>query len=542
MANNQKHVFGDIKHINSGSDFFKDIREKNSLYIDKTRFIENIFNTDMPVALITRQRRMGKSLNLNTLKVFLEGKEPSDKILFNDLYITKSPIWQEYGQHIVINLNFKDLQRNDYKYYIYSILYGYITKYLPNKFYENDFQKQIDKFLNEQENNTKGLYLATRCIYETTGKKPFILIDEYDKLLMDNYAHPDYNEMRDYLTATLSAGLKSNEYVGKCILTGVNCIAKESMFSGLNNISMHGIFDDDIFTTDFGFTEEEMDELQAIDGFDKQKVKDWYNGVKINGTSIYNTYSVINYLNKHRFDNYWGQSGAIDLIKKLMITEHKQDLNQLFSTGSFTTRINTRVSMLKLVTENQAKDFYSLLCQNGYFACERVVDSDTDYEITIPNKELKYVWEDFLLGSIVYEGVQNLFKNIKIPQRFDNDLYRVIAHSLSYFDFKGDEEQAYHNFMLGVLAAYKSPICKVTSNREAGYGRYDCIVEHRDFNVIFEFKMSKTIEDFKKDIDDALAQIEIKQYYKDLDLSKYTLKVGVAFKYKDCLARSVVHI
>jgi hypothetical protein len=217
----------------------------------------------------------------------------------------------------------------------------------------------LDGLVNNRETNTEGLLILTELVFKTTGKRSYILIDEYDKLLSDNYDSKAYDDIRAFETQFLSAGLKGNNYLEKAMLTGVMRVSRESILSGLNNLQTYDIFSDDVYTDDFGFTEEEIGELLKITDFDKDALKAWYNGVKINGKEIYNTYSVLTFLQKKRFGNYWGRSGTANIIISLLNDDRKETVIRLLNGEEVKTYVKDRISLQELNDDPGDSDFYS---------------------------------------------------------------------------------------------------------------------------------------------------------------------------------------
>lgn len=288
-------------------------------------------------------------------------------------------------------------------------------------------------------------------------------------------------------------GLKGNNYLKKALLTGVMRVSRESLLSGLNNMQIYSLFSDKTYTNDFGMIENEIDCLNNLCCFNKDLLKEWYNGIKVNGTAIYNIYSVLSYIQKEKFENYWGRSGTIELI-------------------------------------------LNLLNENNYGV------------VRIPNRELMNVWKEFILSSFVKNenNVRTLFDNINNFKIFYTDIEYFLNNILSYFDIESSSgslktsERIYHFFVLGLLSAYedisykKPPI----SNRESGNGRYDILLERKEFSIIFEFKSVTNESQLKSAVEEGLKQIDEKQYFADTPKNKQLIKIAIAFSGKQCMVKS----
>ena len=256
-------LLGNKKNIDLGTSSFKRLRTEENLFIDKTQFIEHFLNETNSVQLIVRQRRLGKSLNLDMLKCFLTDKEDNTG-LFERTRIKRSDVWSQVNSAPVFYFDFKNIKRENYIEEIWKQIVEYIYDYVDTDDLKGASKFRFDNYFNSKGSDANGLLFLTRMVYETTGKRSYILIDEYDKLLTDNYKHEDYESIKEYETSFLRAGLEGNEYLQKALLTGVMRVSRESMLSGLNNLVTYDLFSDKIYTQDFGLTEDEIDELQEI--------------------------------------------------------------------------------------------------------------------------------------------------------------------------------------------------------------------------------------------------------------------------------------
>ena len=538
-------VTGDIKKINLSISSFERMINEGNLYVDKTRMIERFLTMASDVQLVARQRRLGKSLNMDMLRCFLTDKQDL-RYLFKGLHIESSPVWDKVNSAPVFYYDFKGLRPENYKEKVYDMVCEHIEEYCG----EANLSRAAKRYItNDNFDDTDGLLHLTESVYKATGKRSYLLIDEYDKLLMENYNTDKYEEIRAFETALLSAALKGNHYLEKALLTGIMRISHESMFSGLNNIVTFDVFNDDVYTDDYGLTDAEVEALKKLTAFDVDEVRAWYNGVRIGGKPIYNIYSVMSFLSRETYDSYWGKSGTMYLISDLLDDNRKRTLTSLLNGDQSEVPMSTRISLQHLSGSASDYAFYSLLVQAGYLALtEAVPSASTSAVVSIPNKELMIVWKEFLLETLYARTpqIKTLFDNADNLDTFSNDLEYFLRDRLSYHDLavsRDDDtgrlhERLYHIFMLGILSAYDDVRCKYPlSNRESGDGRYDILVEKPDTTFIFEFKASATADDMEQKAAEALTQIEVKRYDAGLDAGKRLVRVGVAFHGKTCKVR-----
>jgi len=537
-------IIGDIKKIDLSVSSFERMITNGNLYIDKTRMIENFLNNASSVQLIARHRRLGKSLNMDMLRCFLTDKT-DNRHLFKGLYIETSSAWEKVNSAPVFYFNFKGLNIKLYKSQIAKQIDKHLSTYLNPDDLSGYLKRCYDNLINDPDAVTDGLFILTELVYEITGKRSYILIDEYDKLLMDNYNTDHYDEIRSFETALLSSGLKDNQYLEKALLTGVMRISHESIMSGLNNLVTYDVFNDNIYMDDYGVTNDEAVDLSKLADFNLDEVKAWYNGVKINGHAIYNIYSLLSFINNGKFDCYWGKSGTLDIIVSLLNDERKLHLAKLLSGERVKVSIDDRISLKQLSSDTGDEEFYSLLVQAGYLSLDEKLPGNGLAMLTIPNKELLVVWKNFILKKL-YAGatrIRTLFDNVGNLDIFSKDIEYFLCDRLSYYDlavYSGEnedkvKERIYHIFLLGILSAYDDVRYRYPlSNRESGDGRYDVLVEKLGAHYIFEFKACSEKEDLDKNALEALKQIETKRYGADLDQAKPLIKVGIAFCGKQC--------
>jgi len=534
--------------IDLSSSIFEGFIEDKLLYVDKTLFIEHFLEETSKVLLIARPRRMGKSLNMNMLDTFLDLKRES-AALFKGLKIEGRPCFREHiNRYPVIYMDFRFLRAEDYKQALRSLLTSCIDKYLP----AGKWSRDVRAFVEDSNNfNSRNLFYVTKNLQEVYGQQAVILIDEYDHVLMDNVGKPEYESIRDYISAVFEVALKGNPYLYRALLTGVLRVSQESMFSKLNNIKVYDVFTPGHFDEDFGLTEDEARSLVPAEKF--AEIKDWYNNVHIGNSWMFYIYSVLSYLDAGKLSNYWGQSGTIDLLGNLITPERSlniagavKELGACFAAG-----IDPRVS-LELFFENKYDEYYySLAIQAGYLTFEQSEDAPEEdgdiserYLIRVPNKELAHVWRIYILRRLVRDPgneMGRIFAGIGGDMdTFSKALSEFISFKLSFFDAeKSDDphivEKIYHVFVFGMIITLGY---ECSSNREAGYGRYDLLVKAPQWSAAIEFKVAKTEEGLEGAAKEGLKQIYDKKYLAESPKNKPAYAIGVGCYKKRCMVIS----
>jgi len=536
-------IRGDKKRIDLGSSEFRRFIENNNFYVDKTKFIENAINASSSVLLFTRHRRTGKSLNLDTLRTFLDCKQDT-KHLFNGLYIENSPDFFRVNKHPVICLNFKVLKIADYKKQFKFMIKDNAVYYLKKEEFDYKLSAYFDV---EEDYNANALMFLTKNLHEVYGVKPYILIDEYDKMLMDNVYSAEYENLRVWITDIFDAALKDNYSLEKAVLTGVTRISKESMFSGLNNLSVYDVFTGGAFDRDFSLTENEISEILTPE--ELGEVRDWYNNTRVGEEKLYNIYSVMSYLQYGKLDNYWGNSGTLDMLINLINKARADRMLEMIEDRNayVTTKLQPRLSLKNIASANLADpQFYSFAIQAGYLTYDTETEPEgnrpAEYRVYIPNLELQSVWRDFILEFVVEtpgEDLRGIFKNIGDTEDFSEQLKNFIDYRLSFFDTdKREPEKIYHVFLFGMALGAKF---KCESNRESGFGRYDLLIEGDAFYAVLEFKRADNSDGLEKKAEEALRQIDKQKYYARAKNNKPIYKVGVACYKTECAVKTVLH-
>ncbi|OBR95012.1 putative AAA-ATPase [Clostridium ragsdalei P11] len=562
-----------MKRISLGYSDFKRTVEDNYYFVDKTLFIKEVVEDGSAVILLPRPRRFGKSMNMSMLKCFFEKTEESNGELFKDLKIySDKEIMKKQGQYPVIFITFKDEKYSKWEFCetgLRKIIKDEFAKhrYILKSDILDPFEKEeFIKILEEKADYVtylRGLKILSNYLYRFYKQKVVILIDEYDVPIQSGYLNGYYDEIIEFMRNFLSAGLKDNENLEKGILTGILTgilrVAKESIFSGLNNINVCTILSSE-YSEYFGFTEEEVEETLKYYGIEAnmEELTNWYNGYIFGDRVIYNPWSVLNYVKRWKdgFKPYWTNTSSNDLVKTLVTkggADLKGDLEELIKGRSIEKRINEDIVMGEI--DKNTENVWSFLLFSGYLkVVKKRIDMGEMYcNLSIPNMEVNYLYRQIILGWFK-ESINNDKFNIMLKSLVTGDiktfgkiLKDFVKNSMSYFDAAGSEsEKVYHAFVLGMLLGLGDNY-EVKSNRESGYGRYDVMVIPKDISkigIVIEFKKvdEDDEEDLEKAADSALKQIRDKDYKSELiekDI-KNIIELGIAFEGKKVLVKENV--
>ncbi|MDX8334920.1 AAA family ATPase [Candidatus Cetobacterium colombiensis] len=528
------------KSLPVGIDDFKKIIESNCYFVDKSMLIDEILNKRLEVTLLSRPRRFGKTLNMSMLNYFFDiGDKENNRKLFEGLAISKTDKMQYLGEYPVIYISLKEIKVNNWDLCLNKL----------HLLLQNEYDKYNLILEKKRENQENAILDLSKFLYEKYGKKVIILIDEYDTPLVTAHSQGYYEEAIFFFRNFLSAALKGNPYLEFSVLTGILRVAKESIFSGLNNLSVSTILDKDF--NHFGLTEEEVEELLKYYEleYELEEVKKWYNGYKFGKKLVYNPWSLINFASKDELNPYWVNTSDNTLIKQLLTKNDEkvfEELELIFKGEIIWETISENIIFDDLENINT---IWSLMLFSGYLTYEDIrVSSITglkSYSLKIPNHEIKSFFrqsfiETYTKGDVHFYGlmIEDLFLgNISL---FVKKFKKMYSSAISYHD-AGDSEKYYHHFMLGLLLTLGDKYI-ITSNRESGYGRYDIALEPKDkrnYGLIFEFKIGdkNTIEEKAKE---ALVQINEKKYdtsMRNNGVSK-VIKIGMAFSGKDVAIES----
>ena len=551
-ANNKSLPIGISDYVRAQADYY---------YVDKTLFIKEFLDQKPLVSLFTRPRRFGKTLNMDMLRVFFEiSEEDTSK------YFENKAIWrcgEEYrrqqGQYPVVFLTFKDVKFDSWK-----ATLDKIKDLLQEEFgrhqeiadsdrlaeYEKTYFAKIINGEASEVDLTVSLAKLSRMLTKHYGKAPIIIIDEYDTPIQEGYSKDFYDEIIGFMRNFFSGAFKDNKNLTYGFLTGILRIAQESIFSGLNNLTVNSVMDEK-YDQFFGFTASEVrDMLEYYGALDKEaELKDWYDGYLFGSTEIYNPWSVINYISKGCIpQTYWVNTGKNEILEdvlKVATDDITERLYSLLQGERVIAKIDQNV-VYRSLSEDPA-NIYSLLLVAGYLKTpKKELQADGSYmcEVSIPNREIAAVYKSEILSHLLQIGAITRTTANKIAESlYANDykkLQKAIAEymdkSISFYD--AGAEGFYHGLVLGLIALMDNQY-KIKSNRESGDGRYDISLfprEGRYPGIIMELKWKKDLsaDELLGLADEALIQIDEKRYDAEMkeDGIQDILKFGIAFSGK----------
>ena len=549
------------KKLPIGISDFKEIIENNYYYFDKTKFIENILEDGSKVKLFTRPRRFGKTLNISMLKYFFDIKNKDEnRKLFENLEISKSEYFEKQGNFFVISISFKNYDAENWESGFNTIKNE--IKLLYNEFYlirDNLNQSDLADFdaiwlKKDNADWINSLFNLTRYLYELSGKKVVVLIDEYDQPIIDSYIKGNYEKCIAFFKAFYGKVLKDNNYLEMGILTGILRVAKENVFSGLNNLEVHTILDDE-FTEYFGIMENEVE--KSLEDFDLKyelnDVQKWYNGYLFGEKKVYNPWSIINFLNRGNLKSYWVNTSGNGLIK-LYLQKLKNDVfddfSKLLNKENILKRINNNMTFENLKT-NFGKNIWNLFFHSGYLTLADKYDvMKKNASIKIPNKEILEMFSEMFIEIYFKDSETFLDMTDALTtgniEKFKFELNKILLENIGIFDVIGIyKEQFYHGLMLGLILILKNEY-EISSNNFSGKGRYDLLLKPKNIfekkeGIIIELKAinidnlkldsEKIHEKLLSECEVALNQIEEKEYTSILKNAGIDniLKIGIAF-------------
>jgi len=558
------------KTLPIGQSFFDRVIEDGAYYVDKTLFIKDILDRKAAVILCTRPRRFGKTLNQTMLKCFFEDTTPTTgkdtRALFSGLKIEAAGerYMEHQGKYPVIFMNFKEAgaQNFDEACMVFKDMLS--AEFRRHKYVKEKIGDAVD--LKKFENISSGegdislyrdsLRFLSKCLEDYHGQKTVILIDEYDVPLQKSWVCGYYEKMIEFIRPLLSSAFKDNPHLQFAAITGCLRISKESIFTGLNNLDVVSIFNKD-YAEHFGFTQNEMDVLLKAYGLESktQIVRDWYNGYLFGDTEIYNPWSSLKVVrswitNINELPQpYWANTSSNDIIHDMidnMNFKMKEGLEILMAGGNISAVVHEDVTYAEIY--NDADNLWNFLFFTGYLkkvGNERLNGyGEITLDLSIPNVEVKYIYktkiQEWFTRRVAKKNHETLFNAILNgdAETFQNELSKLLAESISFMDCA---ENFYHGFMTGILSGSNGYAVK--SNREGGDGRSDLVMYSAngidDKAVIFELKIAKEFDKLPIACEQALKQIEDKNYaaYWDKEGYKDIIKYGIGFYKKRCEVR-----
>jgi len=539
-----------MKKLNLGNSDFKSIIENDNYFVDKSLLIKEVIDSQSMVILLPRPRRFGKTLNLSMLKYFFDIKSNEDRFLFEnlDIWNSENKIKEKYGKYPVIFLSFKDAKETNWKECLELIIDEIADLYTNHNYLlESNLLAENEKteFLNITNKTAKkttfqsSIKKLSKYLQRYYNQKVVILIDEYDTPIQASY-NRFYDEAISFMRNLLSGAFKDNKFLYKGVITGILRISKESIFTGLNNVTVHSVLNDE-FSDKFGFTETETKQI-LIDfnvPTDYEQIKKWYNGYKIGSTTdIYNPWSILNYAISYKsgFQPFWVNTSSDDLIKEQLKDRDENYIREQFlkliNNETIEKNIDQNFVFPDLKTDKEL--LWTLLTFSGYLTTESKRDVD-NYSLKIPNYEIKYVFKNIILKwlsvdikirkTLLEETTKYLINN-EIA-KFEKGFKKIIGDTFSYFDVNGEPENVYQSYVLGLLAIIGDDYI-IKSNRESGDGRYDILLIPHDkdkYGIVIEIK--QIVRDIKEDYDTFNKKIDdkIKEAKKQIDKNKYYMEL-----------------
>ena len=553
-----------------GIENFEEIRRNQYYYIDKTKLIEQLFDSLGKVSLFTRPRRFGKTLNMSMLKSFFE--IGTDTSLFDGLYISenKELCKQHLGQYPVIFLSLKDVEGLSFSEAKRRCIQ--LIKREAERFYglknserlldidKKNYCRLLDMTVQEEDSDivSSSIKMLSALLYKHYGKKTVILIDEYDVPLDKAFQHGYYKEMVHFIRGLLGEALKTNDSLAFAVLTGCLRVSKESIFTGLNNFKILSITDTR-FDEQFGFTDTEvrtlLSDYQMEDRF--VEVKEWYDGYHFGNADVYCPWDVVNFVDRAKDDRearpeaYWINTSGNDLVKRFIDKANKttkSEIERLINGEAIEKELRLELTYEEI--DQSIENLWSVLFTTGYLT-QTGRPKDGAYRLIIPNREV----QEFFRLQINEWFKKSIFSNTECLtafwKAFEEDdtegveqyLNRILSNSISVFDTKArkeEKESSYHNLLVGILTGNADWLVK--SNVEAGEGFADIIVEtdDPDAGIVVELEYTKNFDDMKMTCQKAIDQIRDRRYQEYLlnDDRKDIRLYGITFCKKRCCAIS----
>ena len=535
-----------VQGLPIGNEQFQIVREKNYYYDDKTLMIKEFLDLQDTAALITRPRRFGKTLNMTMLREFFDITKDSHSI-FEGLKIMDTPCAVQLNSKPVLYFSFKDcavttstdmldkISREVFKEYAryYMEFHQHLDSNNPYTVIFYRTYEQLRDHTVSVNDLAASIEILIYIIFHYYHVAPILLIDEYDQPILSSYEHHYHEELKDFFASLYGSALKSNQYIDCALLTGIQRVAKESIFSKLNNIQVYTVLDK-AYSGYFGLTASETEMLlQTYNLVLNQQVKEMYDGYTFGGVDIYNPWSILMYAKRKNLENYWINTSTNFLIRQALETATSSFMNRfekLIEVGSVRVGINLETSFLELKDEYT---LWGLLINSGYLKVMTLEYIPTPIAtVAIPNKEVSSEFQS-LVAEYTHISDQSLtvmfsyLTNGNIEEFF-NIYKEIVLNCTSYYDAK---ENAYHMLFLGMCISLRG-VYMVSSNIESGHGRSDITLKSfndKHPNVIIEFKQGDDIAKLKED---ALNQILDLKYY--ASLTGKTICVGLAHNKKQC--------
>ena len=536
----------DKRPLPIGISDFKTVIEENYYYVDKTDMIGDILDNRVMVTLFTRPRRFGKTLNMSMMKYFFEIENTEEnKKLFDGLAISNKEYMKEQGQYPVIFISFRNIEEENWEDCYFEIKNIISRTYNEFEFLRGTLnQSELAEFdsiwLKKEKADWKGsLKNLTRYLYKYYDrKKVVVLIDEYDTPIIQSYQEKYYKKLISFFKRFYGDVMKDNEYLQFGIMTGILRIAKEGIFSGLNNLKVNTIFSEK-YSEYYGLTEEEV--LEAVKYYDMeyemQDIRKWYDGYQFGKSEVYNPWSIINFLNERELKAYWIGVSGNSMINDLLSKGDRhivENLEKLFNEEIIYKAVRDYTEY-----KFDSSDIWELFLYSGYLTIAGEKQGE-EYPLRLPNKEIQSFFRKIFIEKFIgnYDKFLHIIRNLKDGkiEEFAEGLEEEILSSLSYFDTDRDEKY-YKIFLIGIFIILSNDYIRL-SERETGTGRADLILEPKNKEnpaYIFEFKVAEDKKELENYAVEGFYQIKEKKY--DVELKNRGINeiiyVGLAFYRKE---------
>ncbi|WP_242866453.1 AAA family ATPase [Clostridium acetireducens] len=499
---------------------FKEIIENNYYYIDKTLLIKEILDDGSKVILLTRPRRFGKTINISMLKYFFEKSEEDKSYLFKGLKIfSQNNVYtKNQGKYPVIFITLKDIKNSNWE-----MTYNKIKKCIEEEYdrfallanseclteIEKETFNKIRTGIASESDYENSLKYLTEYLDKHFGVAPILLLDEYDVPIQSGYTNGFYDKIIEFIRNWLSGAVKDNNHISFSIMTGILRIGKESIFSGMNNLKVRTILDNQ-YSEYFGFTEDEIIEMLKYYGREEEleTVKEWYDGYIFGKTEIYNPWSIINYIdNKGSAPQaYWLNTSSNDVIHDVIKNSNiniQKNIIKLMEGSSIEEIIDTNIIYLDIYKDDNY--LFSLLLLSGYLKAMDTIQNEFGFtvaKLAIPNKEIKIAYRQEIMIQIS-KGINTMEQIKMVNALVSGDVFTFEKIFTSFLikttSFHDSSESFYHGLMLGITTLLIDKYM-IKSNRESGFGRFDLVLiprEKEKVAIIMEFKKANTKEELR---------------------------------------------
>ena len=537
------------KRIPLGLQSYDKLKTGNYYVVDKSLMIQDFLSRGNEVTLITRPRRFGKTLNMSMMASFFDITKDSRE-LFKDTAIMKSEHASAMNQYPTVFLSFANA-KNSKQELTKAIKYQLRKEYdrhqqvfdrEMSEFDADEYQKIRKTLLDTENGETDGLGNTLAFLIEKLekhhGRKVMVFIDEYDTPFIEAHVNGFYDEVRSGLSSLLHNALKASTSLQHAMLTGIQRVAKENIFSDLNNLVVCTVKDRE-YAQYFGFTEEETKTMLEYYGLElNEEVKAMYNGYRFGDEEIYNPWSVLNYASRRALEPYWVNTSSNKMIRKAM---EGRDLTfargyeKLIETGRLETLVRMETSFFEV---SSTDSLWGLFVNAGYLTIERVISAfHGRYVLRIPDQEVQQEFQDLTASylnvsesylSVMFDGLR-----YEERQQFECSYADMLLSLPSYHDLK--DENSYHVLFLG-MCAWLSNEYDIISNREEGKGRCDIILKAKKEGLasyVLEFKYLKEADTERLEESAKEAVLQIKEKHYDAELQGRTILIGLAHAGKE---------